>query len=102
MRVLLLVAGLVIILCEPVVAELATEDQAWIVAENWLHYVVYETGDWAESEHPRVVEQTPIVVSDTLVGWIHRVWRWLRPMPGLCCWIRLIGSNSVETARVHR
>ncbi len=34
-------------------AELATEEQAALVAGNWLTYVVSQAGDWAGSDRPR-------------------------------------------------
>ncbi len=50
-------------------AELATVDEATLVAGNWATYIVASTGSWGGASRAEIAGQSEIVVSDTLVGW---------------------------------
>ena len=63
------VLALVVLAAPFAAAELATEEEAALVAGNWATYIVRVTGAWGGDVRPLVAGSTEIVVSDTLVGW---------------------------------
>ena len=50
-------------------AELATAEEATLVAGNWATYIAASTGSWGGASRSEIAGQSEIVVSDTLVGW---------------------------------
>ncbi len=54
-------------------AEVATEDEARQVAENWLTYIGFQVGNWAGQDRPSIVGVTEIALTDTLLGWCFSV-----------------------------
>ncbi|MCK5127120.1 MAG: C10 family peptidase [candidate division Zixibacteria bacterium] len=61
-------AGLLLLLISPAKAELASDSDMRLVAENWLTYIVAETGDWGGSSQPVIQSEEDIFVNDTLIG----------------------------------
>ena len=49
-------------------AELATVEEATLVAGNWASYIAASTGSWSGVARPEITGRSEIVVSDTLVG----------------------------------
>ena len=50
-------------------AELATVEEATLVAGNWATYIAASTGSWGGASRAEIAGRSEIVVSDTLVGW---------------------------------
>jgi hypothetical protein len=66
---LLIALAILIMFCPSVMmADLATYDEMHNVAQNWLTYIIAETGDWAGAVNPRIVEAQDIVLNDTLLA----------------------------------
>jgi len=49
-------------------AERATDEEMRWACRNWLSYIVHETGDWAGSKSPMIVDVQPIVADGTILG----------------------------------
>jgi len=69
MTVLSLVFVLVISLSGSVTAELATQPEARLVADNFLSQMIYQKNTWAGDDSPQVAEVHEIYAGDTLVAW---------------------------------
>ncbi len=49
-------------------AERATKEEMELVCQNWLAYMVYQQGEWAEQAHPKIVDVQEIIENDTLLA----------------------------------
>ncbi len=49
-------------------AELATPDEMKLVCQNWLTYIVDQTGDWAGEREPWIADVQEVYAGDTLVA----------------------------------
>lgn len=54
-------------------AETADRDEMKNVAENWVTYIVSQTGGWAGSPNPYIVDEQDLVVDDTLLAKYYTV-----------------------------
>ena len=54
-------------------ATLATDEEALLVAQNWVTRTVSRSGDWAGEEHPAVEAPEELLVDGQLVGWCFPV-----------------------------
>ncbi|MEZ5359331.1 MAG: C10 family peptidase [Candidatus Zixiibacteriota bacterium] len=63
-----LVFSLIFIASTPLRAELASDQEMQQVAENWLTYIVAETGGWAGELRPEISYTEDLLVNDTLLG----------------------------------
>ncbi len=52
----------------PARAELATSDEMETVCQNWLTYIVSQTGDWGGSTEPEITDVQDIIENDTLLA----------------------------------
>lgn len=70
----ILVAFLAIMVpISPVQAEMATMDEAQVVAENWIRFVVERDGHWGGAESPSIGEFTEFRREDSLLGYYASV-----------------------------
>ena len=60
---------LLVVPAERAAAELATAEEAAVVAGNWATYIAATTGGWGGAPEAGVRARSEIVVSDTLLGW---------------------------------
>ena len=81
-------------------AELATVEEAALVAGNWASYIVAGTGSWGGAARPEITGRSEIVVSDTLVGWCfhlspsgHVVVPVLKELPPVKAYSDIYGMN---------
>ena len=56
-----------------IAAETCTINEAQTVAANWLQYMVYQKGHWANTETPTISNYIHIVSSDTLLGYLFNI-----------------------------
>jgi len=68
-----LIGFLVLIVPSAAKAELASYDEMQNVAQNWITYIVDQTGDWAGEVNPYVTDIQDIIVDDTLVARYYAV-----------------------------
>ncbi len=54
-------------------AETASADEMTQVCENWLTFMVEQSGDWAGVQNPTISDVRDIVVNDTLVGRFYSI-----------------------------
>ena len=69
----LLPALLFVVTAPPVYAQVATPDEARIVAESWLRFVVERDGAWNGSADPRISAWAELRREDRLLGWCATV-----------------------------
>ncbi len=60
-------------ICLPVMAEVATIDEAQLVCHNWLTYTVFQKGSWAGSDDPKIVSSQEIKANDTVLAWYFEI-----------------------------
>jgi outer membrane protein assembly factor BamB len=67
-----LIIGLALSLCaftvREVRAEIATQEEMELVCQNWLAYMVHETGGWAGEPHPQIIAVDDIFFGDTVLA----------------------------------
>lgn len=68
-----MVAAFILAAPSSVMAELATYDEMQEVAQNWITYIVSETGDWAGATNPFILDVQDVIVNDTLVARYYTV-----------------------------
>ncbi len=69
-----LIAALAILIgASEVLAERATENEARLVSENWLAYMVQQEATWGGSAQPGLLEGQTITHNDTIVGYYFPV-----------------------------
>lgn len=66
--ILALIFTLFFITARPVHAELASDFEMQQVADNWLTYIVSESGGWAGELTPEITGIEDLIVNDTLLG----------------------------------
>ncbi|HDS00947.1 MAG TPA: hypothetical protein ENO07_02915 [candidate division Zixibacteria bacterium] len=54
-------------------AETASKSEMDLAAENWLSYMVYHRGAWAEDISPQIIQRDDITVEGRLVGRLYSV-----------------------------
>jgi hypothetical protein len=69
----LLPALLFVVTGPPVYAQVATPDEARIVAESWLRFIVERDGGWGGAAQPQISAWTELRREDRLLGWCATV-----------------------------
>ncbi len=74
-KLILIAAAVAILLVLPriVRAEVAGYEEMQEVAQNWITYIVAQTGDWAGATDPAIVDVQDMIVGDTLVARYYAV-----------------------------
>ena len=57
----------------PLKAETASESEMDLAAENWLNYLVYYQGGWADSPNPQITQSDDITVDGRFVGRLYTI-----------------------------
>lgn len=68
-RLLGLAFVVILIVSSQVLAEIATADEARLVSRNWLSYITYQTGTWAGSTQPEIINMQEITIKDVVHGY---------------------------------
>jgi len=73
LRIIALAALSVLFIAAQIQGETAKREEARRVAQNWLQYMVFQTGDWAGDSMPELLNGLEIMEDDTLVGYYFPV-----------------------------
>jgi len=73
LRLLGLTFFVIVLASSLVLAEIATTDEANLVSRNWLTYITAQTGGWAGTTDPRIVDMQELTVDGTVYGYCYSV-----------------------------
>jgi hypothetical protein len=63
----------ILISVSTVSAEVAKDYEMSLVSQNWLNMIVYDRGDWAESQNPQIVNVEQLIVNDTVLANVYSI-----------------------------